>query len=152
MLAKLSGTSVAPALPMSPTTEKVSLQPQEKQREMLYRLQAEICRVLGHPRRLAILDLLADGEQSTAELLRALGVSKVNLSQHLSVMRHVGLVVSRQQGRQTFHRLAFPEIKDACRLTREVLAVRLQQTTRLARALHSTTSPAGGSAGGRKGL
>ncbi len=137
---------------MSLTTEKVSPQSQEKQREMLYRLQAEICRVFGHPRRLAILDLLASGEKSTAELLRVLGVSKVNLSQHLAVMRHVGMVVSRQQGRQTFHRLAFPEIKDACRLTRDVLAVRLQQGTRLARALHSSASPTSGSAGGRRGL
>ena len=106
-----------------------------QQGELLYRLQAEICRALGHPRRLAILDLLAEGEKSTAELLGALGSSKVNLSQHLAVMKHAGLVVSRQQGRQSFHCLAFPEIMDACRMTREVLAMRLQQSTRLARAL-----------------
>lgn len=104
-------------------------------REALYRLQAEICRALGHPRRLAILDLLAGGEQSTADLLRALRASKVNLSQHLAVMRHAGLVTVRQEGRHTFYRLAYPEITDACHLTRTVLVRRLRQTSKLAEEL-----------------
>ena len=42
------------------------------EREMLYRMQAGICRVLAHPRRLHILDLLAGGEKSSQELERAL--------------------------------------------------------------------------------
>lgn len=109
----------------------------EKQRETLYRLQAEICRVLGHPRRLAILDLLADGEKSNAELLRALRASKANLSQHLAVMKQAGLVRARRNGRETSYSLTFPEIKDACRLTRDVLSQRLLESTRLARALGS---------------
>ena len=108
-----------------------------KERESIYHLQAEVCRLLGHPKRLRILDLLAEGEKSSGELLRALGISKVNLSQHLAVLRHAGLIESRQQGREAFHKLAFSEIKDACRLTREVLAVRLNLNTRLARSLNS---------------
>jgi ArsR family transcriptional regulator len=107
--------------------------PQPK--EAIYRLQAEICRALGHPRRLAILDLLAGGEKSTAELLHVLRASKVNLSQHLAVMRHAGLVTVRQEGRNTFYRLSYPEITDACHLTRTVLARRLRQTSRLAEEL-----------------
>ncbi len=95
-------------------------------------MQAEICRALGHPRRLAVLDLLADGEKSTTDLLRALRVSKVNLSQHLAVMKHAGLVMVRQEGRNTFYRLTFREITDACHLTRAVLARKLRQTSRLA--------------------
>ena len=100
-------------------------------------MQAELCRVLGHPKRLHILDLLADGEKSNAELLHTLKIGKVNLSQHLAVMRFAGLVESRQEGREAFHRLAFSEIKDACRMTREVLAQRLSQTSQLARSLGS---------------
>src|SRR5215472_13952647 len=101
-------------------------------KETIYRLQAEICRALGHPRRLAILDLLADGEKSTADLLHALRASKVNLSQHLAVMKHAGLVTVRQEGRNTFYRLTFREITDACHLTRAVLARKLRQTSRWA--------------------
>ena len=121
-------------------------------REALYRLQAEICRVMGHPRRLAILDLLGDGEKSTAALLRALRVSKVNLSQHLAVMKNAGVVVSRREGREMFYRLAYPEIKDACRLTREVLALRLEQSSRLARALDSAATRSLDTSRAHKGL
>lgn len=103
--------------------------------EAIYRLQAQICRVLGHPRRIQILDLLGDGERSNSDLLRTLGISKVNLSQHLALMRHIGLVESRQQGRETFHRLAILEVEEACRVIREVVAQRLSQNSRLIRSL-----------------
>ncbi|MBI3661746.1 MAG: helix-turn-helix transcriptional regulator [Acidobacteria bacterium] len=102
---------------------------------MLYRMQAGICRVLAHPRRLQILDLLAGGEKSSQELERELGISKMNLSQHLALMKHVGLVESRTEGRAAFHRLAFSEIKDACGMIRSVLAVRLKRGSELARSL-----------------
>lgn len=127
--------------PVAERTESAPRLASRKDREALFSLQAQLCRVLGHPRRLEILDLLADGEKTTAELLRALGISKVNLSQHLGVMRHVGLVESHQQGRGVSHRLAFVEIKDACRVIRELLAARLDRTTRLARSLGNERAP-----------
>jgi ArsR family transcriptional regulator len=108
---------------------------QGEEREAIYAMQAEICRVLGHRRRLQILDLLAEGEKSTAELLRALGVNKVNLSQHLALLKRAGLIETLHQGRETSYRLSFTEIKDACRLIRGVLAARLRQGTRLAESL-----------------
>jgi DNA-binding transcriptional ArsR family regulator len=107
--------------------------------EALYAMQAEICRVLGHPRRIRILDLLADGERSAGELLVALGVSKANLSQHMGLLKRAGLVESRQGGRTISYRLSFGEIKDACRLIREVLAARLRQGTQIARSLRVAT-------------
>jgi len=98
-------------------------------------MRAAICRALGHPVRLAILDLLAEGEVSNADLLAALGVSKVNLSQHLAVMKAAGLVESRQQGRQVIHRLAFTEIRAACQMIRNVLVQRLKQGSAIAEGL-----------------
>ena len=106
-----------------------------KEREMLYRMQAGICRVLAHPRRLQILDLLAGGERSSQELQRELGISKMNLSQHLTLMKHAGLVESRTEGRSAMHRLAFREIKDACGMIRTVLAARLERGSELAKSL-----------------
>lgn len=103
--------------------------------DAIYRLQAEMCRVLGHPRRLQILDLLAGGEKSSSELREDLGCSEVNLSQHLALMKRAGLVESRNQGREALHRLTFAEIKDACGIIRNVLALRLRQGMALARAL-----------------
>ena len=103
--------------------------------DILYAMQAEICQVLAHPRRIQILDLLGEGEKSTAELLRATRTNKVNLSQHMALLKRAGLVDSVRHGRETSFRLGLREIKDACRLIREVLVARLQQGTKLARSL-----------------
>lgn len=112
--------------------------------EAIYIMQAEICRVLGHPRRIQILDLLGGGERSTAQLLQALGVNKVNLSQHMALLKRAELVETLRSGRAASYRLSFDEIKDACGLIRDVLAARLRQGTRLARSLkRSTAQPAG---------
>jgi len=104
-------------------------------KQQVYRLQAEICRVLGDARRIEILDLLAEGEKSASELLARLKISKANLSQHLAVMRHTALVEPRRRGREVFYRLSFPEIKEACCAIREVLAQRPEKQRRLAQGL-----------------
>lgn len=105
------------------------------ERQLIYRMQAEMCRTLGHPERLAIIDQLKTGEQPTAQLLRRLGISKVNLSRHLTSLKQVGLVESRPRGREALYRLAFCEIGSACAGIRQVLELRLRQNARLASAL-----------------
>jgi DNA-binding transcriptional ArsR family regulator len=105
------------------------------ERLLIYRMQAEMCRTLGHPERLAIIDLLKAGELPTAELLRRSGIGKVNLSRHLTSLKQVGLVASRPRGREALYRLAFCEIGSACAGIREVLELRLRQNARLASAL-----------------
>jgi DNA-binding transcriptional ArsR family regulator len=107
----------------------------DPERQLVYRLQAEMCRALGHPERLAIIDLLEGGEQPTAGLRRRLGIGKVNLSRHLTLLRQVGLVESRSQGREAFYRLAFCEIGSACSSIRQVLALKLRRNAGLASSL-----------------
>jgi DNA-binding transcriptional ArsR family regulator len=106
--------------------------------EELYVLQAEICRVLGHPRRIHILDLLSEQERTATQLRTSLGIGKVSLSQHLSLLKQVGVIRSRQHGRETSYSIAIPEVTDACQLVRKVLTVRLQQGSRLARTLEAS--------------
>ena len=101
-------------------------------REAIYRLQAEMCRVLGHPERLAIIDLLKPGELPASELRRRMAIGKVNLSRHLKALKQVGLVEARARGREALYRLAFCEIGAACSAIREVLALRLHHSARLA--------------------
>lgn len=112
-----------------------------RDRESLYRLQAEICRAMGHPRRIQILDVLSQGERTGTELRRALGIGKVNLSQHLSVMKQAGLIHARQRGREVLYSLAIHEITRACQLIRTVLAARLRQGLKLAMTLRESGSP-----------
>lgn len=83
-----------------------------------YVVPARICRALGHPRRLEILELLAGGEMANGKLLARLALSKVSLSQHLALLRALGVVRSRKQGRETFHTIAAREVSELFRALR----------------------------------
>lgn len=87
----------------------------------LYEMQAEICKTLTNPKRIEILNVLKNEEKTVTELVTALGVSKANVSQHLAVMRHKGILTTRRVGVNIFYRVANPKVIDACALMKEVL-------------------------------
>jgi DNA-binding transcriptional ArsR family regulator len=60
---------------------------------------------VAEPRRRQILDLLAGGERAVGDLVRELGLGQPQVSKHLRVLREVGLVEVRDQGRQRLYRL-----------------------------------------------
>lgn len=107
--------------------------------EQLYVIHAELCKALSHPKRLQILDILADRECNVDELAAGLGVQSANVSQHLAVMRRVGLVQSRKEGLYVYYRLADPRIKDACNLLREIMVASLKREQRLIASLEELT-------------
>src|SRR3954469_1546777 len=63
-----------------------------------------ILTALGDPTRQAILDLLLDGPQPVGELAALLPVSRPAVSQHLKVLKEVGLVVDHQEGTRRVYR------------------------------------------------
>jgi DNA-binding transcriptional ArsR family regulator len=60
---------------------------------------------VAEPRRRQILDLLAAGERPVGDLVAALGLAQPLVSKHLRVLREVGLVRVREEGRQRLYRL-----------------------------------------------
>jgi DNA-binding transcriptional ArsR family regulator len=60
---------------------------------------------VAEPRRRQIVDLLAGGERAVGELVQELGLGQPQVSKHLRVLREVGLVDVRDQGRQRLYRL-----------------------------------------------
>lgn len=60
---------------------------------------------VAEPRRRQILDLLAAGERPVNDLVAALGMAQPLVSKHLRVLREVGLVDVRDEGRQRLYRL-----------------------------------------------
>jgi DNA-binding transcriptional ArsR family regulator len=60
---------------------------------------------VAEPRRRQILDVLAGGERSVGGLVDALGLGQPQVSKHLRVLRAVGLVDVRDEGRQRIYRL-----------------------------------------------
>lgn len=60
---------------------------------------------IAEPRRRQILDVLADGQRPVNDLVALLGLAQPQVSKHLRVLREVGLVDVRQEGRQRMYRL-----------------------------------------------
>jgi ArsR family transcriptional regulator, virulence genes transcriptional regulator len=87
----------------------------------IYEMQAEVCKTLTNPKRIEILNTLQNEEKTVTELVNALGVSKANVSQHLAVMRHKGILATRRVGVNIYYRVANPKVIEACSLMKEVL-------------------------------
>jgi DNA-binding transcriptional ArsR family regulator len=66
---------------------------------------ADAFNAVAEPRRRQILDALADGERPVNDLVAALGLAQPQVSKHLRVLRAVGAVDVREEGRQRLYRL-----------------------------------------------
>jgi DNA-binding transcriptional ArsR family regulator len=66
---------------------------------------ADTFNAVAEPRRRAILDALADGERSVNDLVAELGLAQPQVSKHLKVLREVGAVDVREDGRRRLYRI-----------------------------------------------
>ena len=66
---------------------------------------------VAEPRRREILDALADGERAVNDLVKDLGLAQPQVSKHLRVLRAVGAVDVREQGRQRLYRINAQALK-----------------------------------------
>jgi DNA-binding transcriptional ArsR family regulator len=96
----------------------------------IYRMQAEIAKALANAVRLRILTLIGHREVANGVLLEDLGISKANLSQHVALLRRVGMISERRDGLRVFYRLTVPEIKELCASMRGILAKHLAASAR----------------------
>ncbi len=78
------------------------------------RLRAEIFKALGHPTRLWIVEKLAEGECCVADLAAGVDGGLSAVSQHLALLRQVGIVKDTRHGRQIYYSLTFPAVADVC--------------------------------------
>ena len=78
--------------------------------DALRRFKAEFFQALSHPTRIAIVELLREGELSAGALIDRLGVEQANASQHLTVLRTKQIVLNRKAGNQVFYSVRDPLI------------------------------------------
>src|SRR3954452_21004274 len=97
----------------------------------IYALKAEFFRVLGHPARIRILQLLREGEQPVGALQAALELDSSGTSQHLGVLRRRGLVESRRDGTSVYYRVKDPRTLDLLELAKEILTAGLEENRAL---------------------
>ena len=107
----------------------------ERNSTRLFEIQAEICKTLAQPKRLMLVHVLRAGEKSVGQLASDLGISQPNISQHLSILRKRGVVVTRREGTMIYYRLASPRIGEACDLVRGFLTEQLEKDGELASSL-----------------
>jgi len=96
--------------------------------ELVFELHAQICQAIGHPKRMQILELLREGERCVCKIGPALGMRQANVSQHLSILRAAGVVLTRREGVWIHYRVADPRIFTALDLMRELIAARMGET------------------------
>lgn len=94
---------------------------------------ARIGKAVASPRRLDLLDLLAQGEKSVEELAGAAGLSVKNTSAHLRTLREARLVETRREGTYVHYRPAGPEVFRFLRALQELAHRRLPAVDDLVR-------------------
>src|SRR3989344_7850418 len=97
----------------------------------LYKIHAEMCKVFSNSTRLEILNLLRDNEMSVTELIKKTKLSQANISQHLSIMKSKGIVISNRNGKKIYYKLANPKITKAFDIIREVLLEKLKKNGKI---------------------
>ena len=105
----------------------------------IYRLKADFFRLLGHPVRVRILELLLEGEQAVGQLQAALALDSSGTSQHLTAMRRQGLLESRREGSSVYYRVRDPRIFQLLAIARQILTAQLEVTQELLGGLAAET-------------
>jgi DNA-binding transcriptional ArsR family regulator len=93
-------------------------------------VKANLFRVLGHPARVRILELLREEELSVGALQAALELDSGGTSQHLAALRRIGLVESRREGTSVYYRVVDDHVFELLEAGRAIITRQLaeQQT------------------------
>ena len=90
-----------------------------------------VLRALAEPRRRAILRLVSDDELAAGAIAAAFDVSRTAVSQHLTVLKHAGLLVERRDGTRRLYRARPEGLDDLRRFLDETWASALDVARRL---------------------
>lgn len=92
----------------------------------IYRLKADFFRLLGHPARIRILELLRDGELTVGTLQAELRMDSSGTSQQLTAMRRQGVLESRRAGTSVYYRVKDPRIFQLLAVAKQILTSQLE--------------------------
>jgi ArsR family transcriptional regulator len=106
--------------------------------DALRRFKADIFQALAHPTRIAIVELLRDGEVSAGRILEQLDVEQANASQHLAVLRGKHIVVNRKEGNQVFYSLRDPLLLEVLDVLRRYFQAHLKEALAMLRDMEGT--------------
>lgn len=97
----------------------------------VYQQLANIVKAMSNPHRLEILELLAQGQFSVAEIAEETDITGANASQHLQVLKQVQLVETRRDGNHVYYRLAGQSVYKAWKALRDLGIERVAEIERV---------------------
>lgn len=103
-------------------------------KDRLYEQFALAAKAVANPRRIELLEVLAQGEHTVEALARAASMGVTNTSGHLQVLRQARLVETRKQGNSVYYRLAGEEVTAFIVALRDLARGRLAEVDRVVQA------------------
>ena len=100
-------------------------------RDELEELVAGMCKGLNDPKRLLLLYALGDGPHTVSELCEILDAPQSNTSQHLAVLRTVGMVDTERRGNSVVYSLRHPKVIDAIDTLRDIMGDEVSRRQRV---------------------
>jgi len=92
---------------------------------------ASVFQALGHPTRIAIVEILRHGELSAGVIQERLGIEQANVSQHLAILRSRQIVANRKDGNQVFYSLRNPVLVEVLDIMRRYFQANLKDAVQM---------------------
>ncbi len=102
-------------------------------KQALFAQFAGVAKSLGHPHRLQLVELIAQGERSVDVLAQRTGLSIANASQHLQHLRRAGLVKATRNGKFVYYQLADDTVLDLVGALRRIAERNVAEVQRIVR-------------------
>lgn len=94
----------------------------------VYVVKAQLFRVLGHPVRIRMLELLADGERTVGDIQAELSLDSSSTSQHLAALRQQGVLQSRRAGTSVYYAIRDPRVNQLLAVAKQILTSALSDS------------------------
>ncbi|HEX9787347.1 MAG TPA: metalloregulator ArsR/SmtB family transcription factor [Candidatus Binatia bacterium] len=95
--------------------------------DTLRQFKANIFQALAHPTRVAIIEVLRDGELPAGAIIERLALEQANASQHLSILRAKQVVTSRKEGNQVFYSVRDPLLFEVLDIMRRYFQAHVEE-------------------------
>lgn len=102
-------------------------------KDRLYEAFARTAKAAAHPKRVELLELMAQGERTVEALARITGMGVANTSAHLQVLARSRLVATRKDGTKVFYRLADDDVAAFVVTLRDLTRSRLAEVDQVVR-------------------
>ena len=87
----------------------------------IFKIHAEFCQTLAHPKRLIIITALEKKALTVGELAKLLNTSLATTSQHLKILKNLDIIDNRREGQRIFYFLNDKNLVYACDKIREII-------------------------------